>query len=52
MMKVEYEDDEIVEFIIESLLEEYNNIIYILELIDKCENIKLEEVHCALLNKK
>lgn len=39
MMKVEYEDDEIIEFLIESLPEEYNNFIPTLELTDKFENI-------------
>ena len=35
MMKVEYEDDEIIEFLIESLPKEYNNFICTLELTEK-----------------
>ena len=52
MMKVKYEDDEIIEFLKESLPEEYNNFIRTLELTEKFEDITLEEVYGALLNEE
>lgn len=52
MIKVKYEDSEIIDFLIESLPDEYNNFIHTLELTGKFENIKLEEVYGTLLNEE
>lgn len=52
MTKVKYENFEITDFLIESLPDEYNNLIHTLELTRKFENIKLEEVYGALLNEE
>lgn len=51
MMKVEYEDFEIIDFLIESLLDEYHNFICTLELTRKFENITLE-VYGSFMNEE
>jgi hypothetical protein len=52
MVKVKYEDSEIIDFLIESLPNEYHNFIYTLELTGKFEDITLEEVYGTLLNEE